>query len=68
MSRTQLEQAIRNLGKMPGKGHTRADVKPSHYRFWSVYSYVIAYHFDEKTLTVARVVQGARDFRKLFKR
>jgi len=34
----QLDSAIRGLVEMPGKGHTRRDVKDPRYRFWSVYS------------------------------
>jgi toxin ParE1/3/4 len=64
----RLERAIRDLVTMPGKGHTRADVKVPSYRFWSVHSYVIAYRYDDQSLTVVRVVHGARDFRKLFKK
>lgn len=63
-----LDREIRNLVQMPGKGHLRADVKLPHYRFWGVHSYVIAYRFDNEALTIVRVVHGARDFRKLFKR
>src|SRR4051812_409574 len=64
----RLDAAIRGLVEMPGKGHRRADVRPPHYRFWSVYSYVIAYRYDEQTLTVVRVVHGRRNFRRLFRR
>ena len=64
----KLELAIRGLAAMPGKGHVRADVKDLRYRFWTVRPYVIAYRFDDRTLTVVRVVHGARDFRKLFGR
>lgn len=64
----KIESAIRGLADMPGKGHTRSDVKDSRFRFWSVYSYVIAYRYDETALTVARVVHGRRNFRRLFKR
>ena len=63
----RLDLAIRGLLAMPGKGHSRADVKNPTYRFWSVYSYVIAYHYDDDTLTVVRVIHGRRDFRRLFK-
>src|SRR5688572_9760511 len=64
----RLERAIRDLITMPGKGHRRADVTAPSYRFWSVHSYVIAYRYDDESLTVVRVVHGVRDFRKLFKR
>ena len=63
-----LEGAIRGLADMPGKGHLRSDVRDARFRFWSVPPYVIAYTFNEKALTVVRVVHGARDFRRLFKR
>jgi plasmid stabilization system protein ParE len=62
----RLDQEIRGLLDMPGKGHGRADVKDRSYRFWSVYSYVIAYRFDDLTVTIVRVVHGRRNFRKLF--
>ena len=64
----KLDEGIRGLVAMPGKGHTRADVKVSTYRFWSVYSYVIAYRYDDDTLTVVRVVHGRRNFRNLFRK
>jgi plasmid stabilization system protein ParE len=64
----KLEQAIRDLLTMPGKGHLRQDVKDAKYRFWTVRPYVIAYRYDERALTVVRVVHGARDLRKLFRR
>ena len=63
---TKLDEAIRGLLVLPGKGHTRPDVDDPKYRFWSVFSYVIAYRFDEKTVTIVRVVHGHRDFRELF--
>ncbi|MGB7159687.1 MAG: type II toxin-antitoxin system RelE/ParE family toxin [Tepidisphaeraceae bacterium] len=64
----RLDAAIRGLVEMPGKGHTRPDVRDTGFRFWSVFSYVIAYRFDDATLTVVRVVHGRRNFRKLFGR
>ena len=63
---TRIETAISGLVSTPGKGHWRADVRDREYRFWTVFSYVIAYRYDESSLTVVRVVHGRRDFRKLF--
>ena len=63
-----LDTAIRRLLELPGKGHTRSDVRNTKYRFWTVYSYVIAYWYDDTTLTVVRVVHGRRNFRRLFER
>src|SRR5947209_3986406 len=62
----KLDRAIHGLLEMPGKGHRRRDVKDERYRFWTVYSYVIAYRYDETSLTVVRVIHGRRDFRKRF--
>jgi plasmid stabilization system protein ParE len=64
----KLDAAMRGLAEMPGKGHTRSDVRDKRYRFWTVYSYVIAYMYDDASLTVVRVVHGKRNFRRLFKR
>jgi toxin ParE1/3/4 len=58
---------LARLTKMPGIGHRRADVKISSYFFFNVYSYVIAYEYDQVSLTVVRVSHGARNFRTLFK-
>ena len=63
----KLDAAIRGLVSMPGKGHTRSDVKDPRLQFWTVNPYVIAYRYDDKTLTVVRVIHGRRDFRRLFK-
>jgi toxin ParE1/3/4 len=58
---------VARLVKMPGIGHRRADVKISSYLFFNVYSYAIAYEYDDVSLTVVRVLHGARNFRALFK-
>jgi toxin ParE1/3/4 len=62
----KLHEAIELLAKVPGMGHTRADVKDKRYRFWVVGSYVIAYRMEAHELVVVRVLHGARDFRRLF--
>lgn len=64
----ELEKAIFGLAAMPGKGHRRLDVKDSVIRFWSVYSYLIAYRYDDTTVTIVRVVHGRRNIRSLFRR
>jgi plasmid stabilization system protein ParE len=61
----RLDAQILGLLDMPGKGHKRADVNNPRYRFWRVYSYIIAYRYDNTTLTIVRIVHGRRDFRQL---
>jgi len=63
----ELRLAMRALARMPGMGHRRSDVTNSRYRFWTVYSYVIAYFPDTQPLQVVRIIHGARDFRKLLR-
>jgi toxin ParE1/3/4 len=60
-----LHEAMKLLAKMPGIGHTRWEVADPRYRFWKVYSYLIAYRVEGATL---RVVHGARDLRKILGR
>jgi plasmid stabilization system protein ParE len=66
--RDDLEKAMGKLAEMPAMGHRRSDVSNSDYRFWRVYSYLIAYRVQRKTLYVSRVIHGARNLRPLFKR
>ncbi len=61
----ELDAAILDLAAMPGKGHQREEIKDSRVRVWAVYSYLIAYRFDDETLTIIRVVHGRRNLRKL---
>lgn len=65
--REEIKSAIRKLAVMPGIGHYRADVPSKRYRFWKVKKYILAYRYTRRVLTVARVVYGARDFRRLFR-
>jgi toxin ParE1/3/4 len=66
--RSELRAAMRLIAEFPGMGHSRADVDDPSLRFWSVYSYVIAYRPGAKPLAIVRIVHGARDFGKLFGR
>jgi len=59
-----LHKEIRELLPFPGKGHTREDVQDRTLRFWKVYSYLVAYRYDDETLTVIRVIHGARNIRQ----
>jgi plasmid stabilization system protein ParE len=59
-----LHAAMQLLARMPGIGHQRAEVADRRYRFWAVYSYLIAYRVEGSLLVV---VHGARDLRKLFR-
>ena len=62
----ELHDAMAMLADHPFAGHSRADVSNPRYRFWSVYSFVIAYRVNSKPLIISRVVHGGRDFRSLF--
>lgn len=64
----RLHEAVELLASIPGMGHHRDDVPDPRYRFWSVGNYVIAYRVEENTVVVARVVHGARNFRRLFRK
>jgi toxin ParE1/3/4 len=45
---------------MPTVGHHREDLADSRHRFWTVYSYVIAYRWNTAPLEIIAVVHGAR--------
>ena len=62
-----LEEAFRHLAEMPAMGHTREDLTDRPLKFWSVYSYLVAYDPASSPLTVIAVLHGARDVEKLLK-
>ncbi len=48
----ELRSAMQGIAAMPGKGHGRADVRNRRYRFWAVYSYIIAYFPDTEPVRI----------------
>jgi len=57
----ELRNAFRKIGDMPGIGHYREDLLDRHYRFWSVYSYVVVYRWEVTPVQIIAIVHGARD-------
>lgn len=58
----RVEHALELLAGMPAMGHTREEVEDRRYRFWTVRPY----RFNARTLTVIRLIHGARDLRRIF--
>jgi plasmid stabilization system protein ParE len=56
-----LRDSFRKLADMPGMGHFREDLLDNRYKFWSLYSYVIAYRWEATPIQVIAVVHGSRD-------
>jgi toxin ParE1/3/4 len=61
-----LRSAFRKLSDMPGMGHYREDLLDKRFRFWSVYSYVIAYRWNVEPIQIIAIVHGARDLHAFF--
>ena len=61
----QLEEKCQLLARMPELG-TRIPELGLEVRFFTVGDYVILYRADSETLTILRVLHGARDFKTLF--
>jgi plasmid stabilization system protein ParE len=58
---SRLHDAFLRLAQSPRLGHHRQDLADERHRFWTVYSYVIAYRPDTTPLQIIAVVHGARD-------
>jgi plasmid stabilization system protein ParE len=56
----RLYEAFTRLSQAPGMGHHRRDLADARYRFWTVYSYVIAYR-EGSPVEIVAVVHGARE-------
>lgn len=61
----KIEAAIRQLSKKPKLGHYREDLADKRHRFYCVYSYLIVYRYEKKSIEVARVLHASRDANKL---
>ena len=59
----QIEEAFNRLADMPGIGHFRLDFLDRRYRFYTVYSYVIAYRWEAQPIEIIAVIHGARNLR-----
>lgn len=57
----QIEEAFNRLADMPGVGHFRLDLLDQRYRFYTVYSYVIAYRWETRPIEIIAVIHGARN-------
>ena len=62
-----LEEAFVLLASQPGVGHARDDLTDRPLKFWSVYSYLIAYAPAADPLTIVAVLHGARDVAQILK-
>ena len=61
----EIEQAITTLAANPKLGHFRRDLTSRPVRFWAIYSYLIIYAFESRSLEVVRILSGYRDVAEL---
>ncbi|MGH2458936.1 MAG: type II toxin-antitoxin system RelE/ParE family toxin [Chloroflexota bacterium] len=57
----ELREALRFLGGTPEAGHHREDLTDAPLKFWTVFSYLIAYDPAKRPIEIVRVIHGARD-------
>jgi antitoxin ParD1/3/4/toxin ParE1/3/4 len=64
----EFRDAFRKLADMPGMGHFREDLLDKRFKFWSVYSWVVAYRWEVMPIQIIAVVHGARNLEAFFGR
>ena len=57
----ELREAFRFLNGTPQAGHRRDDLTDAPLKFWTVFSYLIAYDAAKRPIEIVRVIHGARD-------
>jgi plasmid stabilization system protein ParE len=62
----RLYAAFTRLAEARAMGHHREDLADRRYRFWTVYSYVIAYRDQTGPLQIIAIVHGARQLEAFF--
>jgi plasmid stabilization system protein ParE len=63
----RLYAAFVRLAQTPGTGHHREDLADTRHRFWTAYSYVIAYRDQTRPLEIIAIVHGARQLEAFFR-
>jgi antitoxin ParD1/3/4/toxin ParE1/3/4 len=63
----ELEHAFELLADNPEIGHLREDLTDRPVKFWSVFSYLVAYDPARDPLRIVAVVHGARDVERLLR-
>jgi toxin ParE1/3/4 len=63
-----LRELFQIIARLPNAGRNREDLAGGSYRSWPFRAYVIIYRVHGRQVTVVRVIHGARDLRKLFKK
>ena len=56
-----LHEGVVKVGSEPGIGHVRDDLVDESLRVWAVFSYLVIYRPDTKSVQIIRVIHGARD-------
>jgi toxin ParE1/3/4 len=64
--RIEFHRAFQRLGRSPGIGHYRDEFLDRRYRFWNLYSYVVAYVWERKPIAIIAVIHGRRDLAAYF--
>jgi toxin ParE1/3/4 len=64
----QIRTEMGFLAGTPGAGHARDDLTDKPVKFWPVFSYLIVYDPSAKPIGIARVLHGAMDLEKLFRK
>ncbi len=62
----RLYAAFTRLAETPAMGHHREDLADRRHRFWTVYSYVVAYRDQTRPLQIIAIVHGARQLEAFF--
>lgn len=58
----RIKEKVEFLAGHPEAGTVREDHVPNKdIRFWTVFSYLVIYSFDEDSITILRIIHGARD-------
>ena len=64
----RIYDECQKLGAMPGLGHYRENLLDQQYKFWNVWSYLIADRWQVTPIQIVAIVYGARDLNSFFGR
>jgi len=62
---SEFYETFASLGRMPGQGHTRADLTKRPVLFFPLYSFLVVYQPGVKPLRIMAVLRGKRNVKQI---
>ena len=65
---SEIREGMKRIAAFPNRGHSHLAIKDPTLRAYGVFKYLIVYRPTDDFVAIVRVVHGARDFKRIFRK